>query len=181
MSTIRANTFLDSAGGNTATINGITPALASQGQAETGSDNATLMTPLRTAQAINTLSGMILLGTLSNTGVATQTLSPLNLTGYSRLFIDVSGVAHDNANSRGLQVGTARMSDQRTSADLFYGMTQLNLSDGAAVSQVDTSSTNTRNTFIQLSGYTNASTSIVFSWSGAGNFRAGTIRVYGVK
>ena len=181
MSTIRANTFLDSAGGNTASINGITPALASQGQAESGSDNTVLMTPLRTAQAIGAQAGMILLGTLSGTGVATQTLSGLTLTGYKRLFIDVSGVSHDNASSRGLQVGTARMSDQRTSADLFYGMTQINLSDGIAVSQVDTSSTNTRNTFIQLSGYTNASTSVVFSWSGAGNFDAGTITVYGVK
>lgn len=50
MSTIRANNILDSAGGNTATINGITPALASQAQAEAGTDNTTLMTPLRTEQ-----------------------------------------------------------------------------------------------------------------------------------
>lgn len=51
MSTIRANAILDAAGGNTATINGITPALASQAQAEAGTDNTTLMTPLRVAQA----------------------------------------------------------------------------------------------------------------------------------
>lgn len=51
MSTIRTNAILDSAGGNTATINGITPALASQAQAEAGTDNTTLMTPLRVAQA----------------------------------------------------------------------------------------------------------------------------------
>ena len=52
MSTIRANTFLDGAGGNTATVNGVTPALSSQAQAEAGPDNATQMTPLRAAQAI---------------------------------------------------------------------------------------------------------------------------------
>ena len=52
MSTIRANNILDSAGGNTATINGITPALASQAEAEAGTDNTKLMTPLRVAQAI---------------------------------------------------------------------------------------------------------------------------------
>lgn len=53
MSTIRANAILDNAGGNTATINGITPALASQAQAEAGTDNATLMTPLRLRNALN--------------------------------------------------------------------------------------------------------------------------------
>lgn len=52
MSTIRANAFLDNSGGNTATINGITPALASQAQAEAGTDNTTLVTPLRVDQAI---------------------------------------------------------------------------------------------------------------------------------
>lgn len=50
-STVRANTFLDGAGGNTATINGITPALASQAEAEAGTDNTKLMTPLRVKDA----------------------------------------------------------------------------------------------------------------------------------
>ena len=53
MSTIRANAILDGAGGNTATINGITPALATQAQATAGSDNTTLMTPLRVKQAMD--------------------------------------------------------------------------------------------------------------------------------
>lgn len=52
MSTVRANTFLDGSGGNGATINGITPALASQAEAEAGSNNTKLMTPLRVAQAL---------------------------------------------------------------------------------------------------------------------------------
>lgn len=51
MSTVRANIFLDGAGGNTATINGITPALASQAEAEAGTDNTKLMTPLRVSQS----------------------------------------------------------------------------------------------------------------------------------
>jgi hypothetical protein len=51
MSTVRANAFLDSAGGNTATINGVTPALSSQAQAIAGTDNTTQMTPLRNLQA----------------------------------------------------------------------------------------------------------------------------------
>lgn len=52
MSTIKANTYLDASGGNTATINGVTPALASQAQAEAGTDNTVQMTPLRVSQAI---------------------------------------------------------------------------------------------------------------------------------
>jgi hypothetical protein len=51
MSTVRANTILDSSGGNTATVNGVTIALSSQAQAEAGTDNTTQMTPLRSLQA----------------------------------------------------------------------------------------------------------------------------------
>lgn len=53
MSAVKANFFLDSAGGNNAQINGITPALSSQAQAEAGTDNTTLMTPLRLRNALN--------------------------------------------------------------------------------------------------------------------------------
>ena len=52
MSTVRADAILDAAGGNTATINGITPAIATSAEAETGTNNTKLMTPLRSAQAI---------------------------------------------------------------------------------------------------------------------------------
>lgn len=62
MSTIKANAYLDASGGNNATINGITPALASQAQAEAGTDNATLMTPLRTSNAITALTTPALVG-----------------------------------------------------------------------------------------------------------------------
>ncbi len=53
MSTVKANAFVDGAGGNTATINGVTVALSSQAQAEAGTDNATQMTPLRVRNALN--------------------------------------------------------------------------------------------------------------------------------
>jgi hypothetical protein len=62
MSTIKANEIIDAAGGNTATINGITPALASQAQATAGTDNTTQMTPLRTSQAITALTTAALVG-----------------------------------------------------------------------------------------------------------------------
>lgn len=51
MSTVKANFFLDSAGGNTAQVNGVTVALSSQAQAIAGTDNTTQMTPLRNLQA----------------------------------------------------------------------------------------------------------------------------------
>lgn len=53
MSTMKVDSIVSSGGTNTAQINGITPALASQAEAEAGTDNTKLMTPLRTEQAIN--------------------------------------------------------------------------------------------------------------------------------
>ena len=47
------NAIIDAAGGNTATINGITPVFASQAEAEAGSNNTTLMTPLRVQQNVD--------------------------------------------------------------------------------------------------------------------------------
>jgi hypothetical protein len=55
--TVLLGGILGAAGGNTATINGITPALSSQAQAEAGTDNTTQMTPLRVSQAITALIG----------------------------------------------------------------------------------------------------------------------------
>lgn len=51
MGTIRANIITDAAGGNTTTINGITPALATQAEAQAGTDDTKLMTPLRVKEA----------------------------------------------------------------------------------------------------------------------------------
>ena len=57
MSTIKANNIFDSAGGNTAKVNGVTPLgsenIASQAQAEAGTSNTTVMTPLRADQHVN--------------------------------------------------------------------------------------------------------------------------------
>lgn len=55
MSTIRINNIVDAAGGNTATINGITPALATNAEAVAGVDNTKLMTPQRVNEAIAAL------------------------------------------------------------------------------------------------------------------------------
>ena len=59
MSTLKANYILDAAGGNTAQINGITPAIPSQIVAITGTDNTTLMTPLRTYQSATAIAAAL--------------------------------------------------------------------------------------------------------------------------
>lgn len=89
MSTVRANTFLDGAGGNTATINGITPALASQAEAEAGTDNTKLMTPLRVEQAINAANWPYVSSNQAYVAATTITLAH----GLGRVPIEVMAVA----------------------------------------------------------------------------------------
>ena len=82
MSTIKANAIIDAAGGNTATINGITPAFSSQAQATAGTDNTTQMTPLRTSQAITAQVGTATAG-LAAGDVGTYIFGyPNNTTNY---------------------------------------------------------------------------------------------------
>ena len=52
MSTLRTNAITDITGGNTTVINGITPTIATQAEAQASTDNTKLMTPLRVAEAV---------------------------------------------------------------------------------------------------------------------------------
>jgi hypothetical protein len=65
---------------------------ASAAEAEGGTNNAKLMTPLRTAQAISALS-TVLLGTLTTTSGSVQTLSGLVLTDYKFLHFTLNAVS----------------------------------------------------------------------------------------
>lgn len=185
MSTMRVNAILDSAGGNTATINNKTPLgtsdFASLAQAQAGTDNTTVMTPLRVADAINALEDFRLLGTLTTTSGTTQTLSGLTLTAFSALLITVDAVSHNGGTSGGLQVGTALVQNtNRSSADLVSGFVVVNLGGGMGTGFVyrDTETNAPR---AALTGYSNASTSIAFTWSNGAAFDAGSISVYGIK
>lgn len=62
MSTMKVDSIVSSGGTNTAQINGITPALASQAEAEAGTDNTKLMTPLRVAQAVGPATAALAYG-----------------------------------------------------------------------------------------------------------------------
>ena len=129
--------------------------------------------------------GMTLLGTLTTTSGATQTLSGLNLTTYKTLVIYVNNVsmsasAQIRLNSIAITQGTG------ASGNSVWGACFVDLSIGtfAAISSATVSSTGTlSNTGVTNNGncgVTSAATSLVFSPS-AGSFDAGTITVYGVS
>lgn len=115
MSTLRANIITDAAGGNTTIINGITPALASQAQAEAGTDNTTLMTPLRVAQAIPAITAGLawgavgtyaFLGTATTVAASTTLANPGSTVAGSTVralgmyaWVDSGGVVHGTALS----------------------------------------------------------------------------------
>ncbi len=93
------NAILDPAGGNTASINGIVPAIASQAQAQAGTDNTALMTPLRTAEAIAALAAGQSLQVFTATGTYTPTA------GYSKALVIATGGGQRGGSVTGGGVG----------------------------------------------------------------------------
>lgn len=167
MSIARVNSIVDSAGGNTATINGKLPIAAGDVPA--------------------LVEAMVLLGTLTTTSGTTQTLSGLTLTSYKALYIVVEGVSFDTT-ARKLQVGGATCSAGLSAAsDTLYGLIHLSLSGGTGVSYITFvnatpgSQSTAGGGFALCTSITTASTSISFTLDGAGNFDAGSIKIYGVK
>ncbi len=158
--------------------------VASQAEAEAGTDSTKLMTPQRTSQAIAALAvgNLVKLGTLTGTGsgAATLTLSGLTLTSYASLFITVDGMSHDSTgNNRRLRIAGQDISGARGSTILISGTIQVMLSSGHAMGVLE--GIGSVGSFLVATGYTTATTSIAFTWDGTGNFDAGTIKVYGVK
>lgn len=167
----------------------LAPILASQAEAEAGTDANKLMTPLRTKQAITAQvvsGGMTLLGTLATTSGFTPTLSGLNLTSYVSLLFDFNGVSHNGTASAYLRIGSVQVTDSESAASIFYGQATLLLSTGFISSTIDTSANMTRagNVWRGLTGYSNATTSIVLSTLPAGSnaaYDAGSVKIYGVR
>lgn len=191
MSTIRTNAILDAAGGNTATINGITPALSSQAQAEAGTDNTTLMTPLRAAQAITALvpQPTVLLGTITTTSGTTQTLSGLNLAPYRWVKFVFDGINSGSASGTLVFSVVGASVYSRTSGtlinlagirgaaeiDLFTGVGTADANEVTAAAPTSLGSTSS----ILRTSTTTASTSVSVSMTPS--FAAGSVRVYGVR
>jgi len=156
MSTIKANAYLDASGGNTATINGITPIA----------------------------QGMTLLGTLTTTSGSTQTLSSLVLTGYKQLVFEWSGTSHNSGSNQTYSIGAGVVITGMTAADFAYGMATVSLVNGLASPILARNnglpaSLGTAQQVAQT-GYSTATTSVSVSVSG-GAFDAGSITIYGVK
>lgn len=77
----------------------ISASIASLVEAQAGTDTTKLMTPQRVSQAIAALdpkTGMTLLGTLTMSSGASQSLTGLDITGYNALFIELDSVSTDN-------------------------------------------------------------------------------------
>lgn len=167
--------------------------LASQAQAEAGSDNTKLMTPLRTKQAItaqvSTIESMTLLGTLTTTSGTTQTLSGLTLTGYKEIVCYVRGVSHNSGTTQGLLLNGRAVARAAVSSDVYRGVIVFSLTDGTGYAVVANGTAaefsagkhSTDRYYAFTAGYDTSSTSVSFTFSSSGAFDAGSILVYGVK
>lgn len=164
--------------------------LASQAEAEAGTNNTKLMTPLRVAQAIDAqvpaAEGMTLLGTLTTTSGTTQTLSGLNLTSYKELVCYIRNVSHNSGTSQNLRINLRTCSSTIQSGNIFgWGVVRLSLLDGTGFGIVDDFSGSegeaNQNTRIFTSSVTTANTSVSFTWALGASFDLGSILVYGVN
>ena len=140
---------------------------------------------LATTAYVDAASSIVHLGTITTTSGSSASLSGLTLTSYKQLQFSIDGLSGSANNAimslNGYQVVPVLTSSGQ--ADVTFGGGTIDLSNGVFWS----SSALYTGTTIQsgggrggLSGLTTASTSITFTLS-AGNFDAGSIRIYGVK
>lgn len=121
-------------------------------------------------------AGMTLLGTITTTSGASQSLSSLVLTPYKFLVCTVDNVSFSGgAHLRidGIQCSIATGG----AAGVILGVLHLDLANGIFSSNVSTAGAGS--VWVGDTAYTTATTTITFSAS-AGSFDAGSIRVYGV-
>lgn len=163
----------------------LAPILASQAEAEAGTDANKLMTPLQTKQAITAqvvVGGMTLLGTLTTTSGSSQSLTSLTLTNYKMLQLVFNGVSHNGGTTRTLRFGSADLISGVSSNNAVYGMVWVALSNGLAVPLLVRESlpSNLSNNSQDLTGYSTATTTLTLSVSGD-SFDAGSVLVYGLR
>jgi hypothetical protein len=130
------------------------------------------------------LGSVTLLGTIATTSGTSVTLSGLTLTDYKFLQFSINGVS-SSASSCTLLLNAYRLAviNGSNAADVSFGGGFIDLSNGIFMSSTATYNGTTLVGFdggCGPSGLTTASTSITFTIS-AGNFDAGSIRIYGVK
>lgn len=156
----------------------IAAVIASQAEAEAGTDTTKLMTSERVAQAIDAqivippAGSMTLLGTFNTTSGTTQTLSGLNLTSYKIIRVKLEGVSRGGTTSTfNLTMGGLVIASNFGASQLLRGTYEYWLNDGAEVEAVEDPS---------ISSFRNSSTSVSLTLT-ANSFDAGSVSVYGVK
>jgi hypothetical protein len=159
----KSNTYLDAAGGNTATINGILPIAI--GDVPAGG------------------TGLTLLGTIATTSGSSVTLSGLTLTSYKQLQFILIGIS-GTATSSNLRLNSERVTLTNIDGvgDISSGGGTIDLATGIFWGSSGVIRTGNHNYLGSggASGLTTASTSITFTID-AGTFDAGSIKIYGVK
>lgn len=155
---------------------------ATQTEATTGTNNTTLMTPLRVAQAIDAqvLPSVILIGTLTTTSGTSRTISGLDLTTYTFLYLVFRNVSVNQAAARSITIGSGLFatSSSTSEAGSIIGIATIALNNGTYVSNYLSSGTAA---IVGTCGITTANTSITVSVSSGASFDAGSILFYGVK
>lgn len=131
-----------------------------------------------------TVEATVLLGTLATTSGTSVTLSSLVLTDYKFLKVVFRAISTSSAMSN-LRIDGEVCSDELSDTGWFFnGIAEIDLGTGVWTSSVTQTSTagssGASSTYVGTSGYTTATTSVVFSID-TGNFDAGSILVYGVK
>lgn len=142
--------------------------------------------PLAIAEADASVSASllptVLLGTLTTTSGASQTLSSLVLTPYKYLRLIVKGVS---SNITGANLGVTGVSSQMGNAlnsttATWHGIIDIGLGGGVYSASIQMSGDGLVSGRAGASTLTTATTSITVSVS-AGSFDAGSVLVYGVK
>lgn len=155
------------------------------------STNRTLTLPDATATLATTADvaaaqSVTLLGTLTTTSGATQTLSGLTLTPYTFIVAVLNEVSSTTTSSSSIRIssgfGPYLTAVVASGAYAFSGIVTLDLASQVYTSVTATGITSSSSAVIATgsSGITTASTSITFGSAG-GTFDLGSILVYGVK
>ena len=160
---------------------GATAAKSTTVQAQAGTDDASVMTPLTTAQALTALgSSTTLLGRVSTVGGVSATISGLNLSNYNFLVVAIESVSSSSAVPFLSLGGLAISAGLSSSSDTWVGMHTISLFNGLLSGVTKTSTANAP--YAGYTSYTAASTSVTLSQSGGpGSFDAGAFAVYGVR
>ena len=122
----------------------------------------------------------VFLGTIATPSGTTATLSSLVLTPYRFLRFTLNGVSADNTASVLNIAGLAITGSLSNVVFTWFGSVIVDLGNGVATATILENS-GAGFTKAGLTGYSQSTTSVSFSITGAGSFDAGSIRVYGEK